>query len=206
MTRKSCFVFMLLVAVAFFSGACRHKPAYSEIQPTESEKTRDQRAKQQPPTDPPADSAPASGTESQPVRSDPAVPPPPAQGQSPPAPRSTEIKPPPFLDEQTGEFKDLPRYPRATRTYAQVGPINGVEAGMFMLETAASYERIAEFYDQAIKKNGWTVVSNTRDPEYYKWELRKGKNSEALIEVKPDGKTTTRKSILLSRADRPEGK
>jgi len=110
-----------------------------------------------------------------------------------------------FLDSQTGEFKDLPRYPRATRTYAQIGPINGTDAGMFMLETAASYDRIAEFYEQAIKKNGWTVVNKTKDNEYYKWELMKGKTSEALIEVKSDGKSS-RKSILLSRAERPPGK
>ena len=115
------------------------------------------------------------------------------------------MKPPPFLDSNTGEFKDLPRYPRATRTYAQIGPINGIEAGMFVLETAASYERIAQFYDQAIKQNGWTIVSNTRDPEYFKWELKKGKTSEALIEVKSSGKSI-RKNILLSRAERPPGK
>ena len=115
------------------------------------------------------------------------------------------MKPPPFLDPNTGEFKDLPRYPKAARTYAQIGPINGSDAGMFMLETAASYERIAQFYDQEIKKNGWTIVSNTRDADYYRWELRKGKTSEAIIEVKSDGKSL-RKNIMLSRAERPLGK
>jgi hypothetical protein len=206
-TRRSCirFLFLMVTAAALFSVACHHKPAYSDVQPSESEKSREQRARQQPSADAAAEPAPPSGSADQQAKPEQPAPSLPVEGESTATPRSTEIKPPQFLDQNTGEFKDLPRYPRATRTYAQVGPINGIEAGMFMLETAASYERIAEFYDQAIKKNGWTIVSNTRDPEYFKWELRKGKSSEALIEVKSDGKST-RKSILLSRAERPPGK
>ena len=208
---------LLMVAVtAASSFACNHKPAYNDVPPSETEKARE-RARQPAPADDAAEPAAPAGSadqqaaavqslasgDQQPVPS--APPPPPAQGQPAAAAPSTEMKPPPFLDPNTGEFKDLPRYPRATRTYAQIGPINGIEAGLFMLETAATYERIAQFYDQAIKQNGWTIVSNTRDPEYFKWELRKGKTSEALIEVKPTGQSI-RKSILLSRAERPPGK
>ena len=199
------FFFLIVMAGVCFSLACHHKPAYSNVQPSESEKAREQRASQQPSADAGAEPAAPSGSQDQPAQPEQAAPSMPVQGDAAATPHSTEIKPPPFLDPNTGEFKDLPRYPKATRTYAQVGPINGMEAGMFMLETAASYERIVEFYDQAIKKNGWTIVSNTRDPEYYKWELRKGKISEALIEVK-SASNSTRRSILLSRADRPAGK
>jgi hypothetical protein len=194
-----------MTAAALSSFACHHKPAYSDIQPSESQKAREERAKE-PASDDAAGGqpAPSDAADSQPKPGESATPPP-APPEPAATPRSTEVKPPPFLDPQTGEFKDLPRYPRAARTYAQIGPINGVEARMFMLETVASFDRIAEFYDQAIKKNGWTVVHKTSDPEYYKWELRKGKSSEALIEVKSDGKSI-RKSILLSRAERPPGK
>ena len=210
MTCRSCIRFFLLMVTAgsLFALACHHKPAYSDIKPSESEKSREQRVSQPASgagDEAAAQPAPSSGSEDQQAKSDQPAPPPVVPGESTPGPRSTEIKPPPFLDPNTGEFKDLPRYPRAARTYAQIGPINGVEAGMFMLETAASYERIAEFYDQAIKKNGWTVVYNTRDAEYYKWELRKGTGSEALIEVKSDGKSL-RKNIMLSRVERPPGK
>jgi hypothetical protein len=188
------------------SLACNHKPAYNDVPASETEKSRE-RARQQSPADDAAE--PASSPRSEDAQATPPPPPaepaPPGQPESTAAARPTEMKPPPFLDPNTGEFKDLPRYPRAARTYAQIGPINGIEAGLFMLETAASYERIAQFYDQAIKQNGWKVVSNTRDPEYYKWELRKGTTSEALIEVKSNG-TATRKNILLSRAERPPGK
>jgi hypothetical protein len=205
-TRRRCirFFFLMATMAALFSLSCRHKPAYNDVPPSETEKSRE-RARQQSPADTAAEPAPSPGSEDQQAPPPPSPPPPPPPAESTAASRSTEIKPPPFLDQNTGEFKDLPRYPRATRTYAQIGPINGIEAGLFMLETAASYERIAQFYDQAIKKNGWTVVSNTRDPEYYKWELKKGKGSEALIEVKPTG-TSIRKNILLSRAERPPGK
>ena len=207
MIRRSCIRFFLLMATAgsLFAFACHHKPAYSDIKPSESQKSREQRAN--PPAaadEAAAQPAPSSGSEEEQAKPDPPAPPPVVPGESA-GPRSTEMKPPPFLDPNTGEFKDLPRYPRAARTYAQIGPINGVDAGMFMLETAASYQRIAEFYDQAVKKNGWTVVSNTRDAEYYRWELKKGKGSEAIIEVKSDGKSL-RKNIMLSRAERPPGK
>ena len=211
---------MLLVVTvtAAFSLACNHKPAYNDVPPSETEKARE-RAKQQAPADPQAEPAASAGSgndqaapaqapgsgDQQPVPS-PLPPPPPAQGEpAAAAAPSTEMKPPPFLDPKTGEFKDLPRYPRAARTYAQIGPINGIDAGMFVLETAATYERITQFYEQAIKQNGWTIVSKTLDPEYLKWELRKGKTSEALIEVKPAGESI-RKTILLSRAERPPGK
>ena len=206
LTGRSCirFVLLMVTVAAPLLLACNHKPAYSDVPPSETEKARE-RARQPAPPDTAAEPAPASGSDDQQAAPAPPQPaPPPVQGESA-APRSTEMKPPPFLDPNTGEFKDLPRYPRATRTYAQIGPINGIEAGMFVLETAASYERIAQFYDQAIKQNGWTIVSNTRDPEYFKWELRKGKTSEALIEVKSSGKSI-RKNILLSRAERPPGK
>ena len=195
-----------MTVAALSSLACHHKPAYSDIQPSESQKSRE-RARERASDDPAAAAQPAPSPESadQQPKTDPPVIPMPPPGEATSGARSTEVKPPPFLDSQTGEFKDLPRYPRATRTYAQIGPINGTDAGMFMLETAASYDRIAEFYEAAIKKNGWTVVNKTKDNEYFKWELMKGKTSEALIEVKSDGKST-RKSILLSRAERPPGK
>ena len=205
MIRRSCIRFFLLMVIAgsVFALACHHKPAYSEIKASESEKSRDERARQAAPADDAAaQPALSSGSEDQQARLDPPATPP---GETTAGPRSTERKPPPFLDPNTGEFKDLPRYPRAVRTYVQIGPINGVEAGMFMLETVATYERIAQFYDQAIKKNGWTVVYNTRDADYYKWELRKGKTSEALIEVKSKDQSA-RRTILLSRAERPPGK
>jgi len=210
------FVLLVVTVTAAFSLACNHKPAYNDVPPSETEKARE-RARQQAPADPQAEPAASAGSgndqaapaqapgsgDQQPVPSPP--PPTPAQGEPAAAAGSTEMKPPPFLDPKTGEFKDLPRYPRAARTYAQIGPINGIDAGMFVLETAATYERITQFYEQAIKQNGWTIVSKTLDPEYLKWELRKGKTSEALIEVKPAGESI-RKTILLSRAERPPGK
>jgi hypothetical protein len=47
-------------------------------------------------------------------------------------------------------------------------------------------ERIADFYDKAIKSNGWTVVDTTRDPEISNWELKKGDKSEGRVEIRQD--------------------
>ena len=76
---------------------------------------------------------------------------------------------------------------------------------MFLLETSDPLERITSFYTKAIGQHGWTVVSSVQDAEYLKWDLMKGKTSEARIEVKKDPKSE-RKSILLSRVERPGGK
>jgi hypothetical protein len=134
LTRSRCARFFLLIAaVATLSSlACNHKPAYSDVPPSETEKARE-RARQPAPADDAAGPAPSSGGDDQqatpaPPAPTPVPPPPPASipaapGEPPTVARSTEMKPPPFLDPNTGEFRDLPRYPRAARTYAQIGPI-----------------------------------------------------------------------------------
>ena len=194
--------FVISIIASLVSISCSHKPAYSNIQ-TDKEKSQAQREALQKKAQQAEQSAGAS----------PADP----QAPSPESPeallgggsQASESKPaeihPAFLNQRTGQFEDLPQYPRSVRTNVQIGPINGIESGLFVLETSDPIERIAEFYDNAIRKNGWRVVNNTRDKEYLKWELMKGKTSEAIVEVKSDAQST-RKAIILSRAERPEGK
>jgi len=192
----------LTVAVASsFSISCGHKPAYSEVQTKDSQGPR---ASEQPvsnssdqPATPPAD-------ETQSAKPEQAMPPTTAQLPET-APKKPVVSMPSFIDQTTGEFKDLPSYPKAYRTNLQIGPIGGAEAAMFLFETTESFQSIAAFYDKAIKKHGWTIASHIRDPEHLKWELIKGKTSEGLVEVKGDG-NSNRKGIILSRAEKPQGK
>ncbi|HLG14489.1 MAG TPA: hypothetical protein VJH03_08310 [Blastocatellia bacterium] len=125
----------------------------------------------------------------------------PGQEQQVGGARTREEKLPSFIDPKTGEIKDLPSFPSARRTNAMFGPIQGVQSGMLVLQTNTPIEKVAEFYEKAIKKMGWKVASALRDPEVYKWELKKGERDEALVQVKKE--TGGRISIVLSRLEKP---
>ena len=186
------FMALAIAVGGSLSVSCERKPAYSEIQTKDSQRnaSAEQRASSsaEQPATPAAGDTPAN----------------PEQPPETPA-KAVEVRIPAFIDERTGEFRDLPSFPKAYRTNAQIGPIGGVESGLFLLSTTEPFQSIGEFYDRAIKKNGWIIVSQVRDPEHLRWELSKGKTSEALVEVKGEV-DSNRKTIVLSRAERPVAK
>jgi hypothetical protein len=185
-------VWLLAIVIASaISISCNRKPAYSDVEPEKGRAQASGQAEQSPQT--PASSEPAA-----------APAPPPAA----PLPQDTvakkEFKLPAFIDDRTGEIKDLPSYPNAIRTNASVGPIQDVEAATYVLEAGDSIEMIASFYDAAIRKNGWRVAARSKEADYFKLEMTKGGTSEAIVEARRDP-STNRRSIVLSRVERPKG-
>jgi hypothetical protein len=90
------------------------------------------------------------------------------------------------MDTVKGEAKDLPKYPGGLVVSIQYGPRENLETLSMALRTNDPMERIADYYDKAIKSNGWTVVDTTRDPEISNWALKKGDKSEGKVEIRQD--------------------
>lgn len=100
---------------------------------------------------------------------------------------TTERKPPPvpdFFDIGKKQVKDLPSLPKASIINLQYGPISGNETVLIFFNVRAPFEEVTTFYDKAIKQNGWTVQTNTREPDDYTWRLVKGAQDQALLQVK----------------------
>ena len=165
---------ILLAAMVLALGACQHKPAYSDIDPN---KTKAQN----------------QNTESQPAANDAN----PSVSATPPAAQPSSAAPqrpalPSFIDQARGGIKDLPNYPRSQRVNVQIAPVQGFNTAVFIFSTPDPMEKVAPFFEQAIKDNHWTVVDKVNDPEYSEWTLEKGKDNSAKVRVSKDqnGKMT----------------
>src|SRR5713226_549894 len=99
-------LWVLLAAAIVASGACRHKPAYSDIDANKTSKNQNQNGESQATAAQPAPAEPLASPPSQP---------------SPAAPQRPSFQSPSFLDATRGEIKDLPNYPSAQRVNAQIG-------------------------------------------------------------------------------------
>jgi hypothetical protein len=84
----------------------------------------------------------------------------------------------------------------------QYGPLNGMDAGFVMLTTMDSMEKIAAFYDKAIKAQGWTVANKLADSEMYKVQLKKDANNEAIVQVEKEPQAKHLR-IVLTRLQKP---
>jgi hypothetical protein len=174
--------FLLLIVIAVITGCGRSKPAYSDINTNQAGRSENQNGGQQAAA--PADAGGGQGK--------------PSDAQPQPAPpQPDKFRIPAFMDQATGEIKDLPNYPRAVRRNIQYGPNQGLDTMSLLLETGDGMDKIAEFYEKAIKSNGWTVSDKVRDPEISQWTLKKGKDDEAKIEVKKDPRS---KSMYIAVA------
>jgi hypothetical protein len=195
MSREARFCCVWIIAV-FISAAtgCSHKPAYSDIDANRAAAKQDQNQSNanQPAT--------PSAAASQPSAAEPPTPSPPAPA-APPAPPAH--KNPTFLDEVKGGVKDLPSYPGAQRVSVQIGPVEGVNTMAIGLRTTDSMDKIALFYDQAIKTNKWTVVDKIVDPELSEWNLKKGEGNSGKVQVKKDVKTNIM-NIVIVRGEKLE--
>lgn len=167
---KFFLMLITLLAVAIVS-ACERQPQENQNRGREvvNRNTSAPPDANSPPTD-----APAAGNEAPPVGLQP-----PQTNSAPPA----AMPPPPFWNTTTGEIKDLPSYPGGARMNVQYGPLNGMDTGFVMLTTMDPMEKIAAFYDKAIKAQGWTVANKLADQEMYKVQLKKDANNEAIVQV-----------------------
>jgi hypothetical protein len=183
------FFSLLILALCLIPVACGHKKAaYSDIQTDKDGSAVNQNSNQGPPEA--SGQAPAN---------------PPAQEPQQPSPAAAQpapFKAPEFFDIDTGQIKDIPTYPRATRVSVQYGPLQGTQSAMIILQTGDPVEKVAAFYDRAIKTNGWKVVSDQRDKDILKIELQKGDRGEGLVRVIKDEKTGV-VNIGLSRIEKP---
>jgi hypothetical protein len=160
------FVCALVVGFAACGG---RKPAYSDINLNQSRGSNENGSVAVAPEAPPVNTPPIG---------------PPSNTSAQPALPPVQI--PSFMDTVKGEAKDLPKYPGGLVVSIQYGPRENLETLSMALRTNDPMERIADYYDKAIKSNGWTVVDTTRDPEISNWALKKGDKSEGKVEIRQD--------------------
>ncbi len=178
----------LLLAAVVIAGltGCAHRPAYSEMDANRTSRNQNQN----------------QNAEGQTTASTPAAPEPPATEAAQPAP----APPPPapsFLDQAKGGIKDLPAYPNAYRISATVGPIQGVNTMSLGFTATDPMDKIAAFYEKVIKDNKWTVIDKIIDPEFSEWNLKKGEDNSAKVQIKRDQQTSLM-TIVMVRGEKLE--
>lgn len=191
---KSILAFIL--AAILSSAACGKKPAYSDIKTDQDGRTVAQNNNTQP------DAATNAPPETQ-TPGTPEQPPLPTPAQTPPV--QQEFKPPSFFDASKGEISDLPNYPKGVKTNMQLGPFQGMSTAAVYLETRDPVEKVAAFYDRAVKSKGWKVVNRLSDPEFFQLDVEKGKLHEGVVKVKRDS-ATGQTTIAISRLEKPAKK
>jgi hypothetical protein len=194
--KKVFFVFIILSSLFVF-GCNFGKPAYSDVQVDNKTKGESQRGEQ---------SATQNANQSAAASEDPIAK---AEreaglvnGQQNPQQEKKEMTPPSFLVPGSSEIKDLPRYKRSQIVNAQYGPLNGVSSAMLVFSSPDTVDKIGAFYESAFKSNGWTVITNLKDPENFEYTLRKGARDEALVRIRKDTQSGST-VIMLSRAELP---
>lgn len=184
------FVCVLAVGLAGCGG---RKPAYSDINMNQGRSGNENGSTAAAPDAPAADALP-------PVQ-------PPANTSAQPA-QPQEVQVPSFMDTIKGEARDLPKYPNGMVVSLRMGPDPNqkVETLSMALRSSDTMERIADYYDKAIKSNGWTVIDTTRDPELSDWSLKKGDKSEARVEIRKDPQSGGMVIVLVRTEKKPEQK
>jgi hypothetical protein len=184
--------FLCAILVCIFSigfAACGNRPAYSNINTSREVREANQNNGLTA-GESASRAADQTNTSAQPAE---------AQAQQPGQPQSQQFKPPKFM--ANGGAKDLPNYPQAIVKSIQFGPVQGTDTMSLVLETRDSMDKIAAFYDKAIKSNGWTVDSKTFDPEFAEWNLRKPFDNEGKVQVKMDPRTKAM-NIVIARTEK----
>ena len=81
----------------------------------------------------------------------------------------------------------------------QYGPYQDAEVFSTSMLTHDPMEKIAAFYDQVVKGNGWTVTNRLVDPEYSEWVLKKKEDNEAKVTVQKDKQLSNSFVIVVAR-------
>jgi hypothetical protein len=115
-----------------------------------------------------------------------------------PAPGGTsepKFSVPEFMNGARAEPRDLPGYPRARKGQVRFGPYQDKQIFAATLTTRDSMDRVAAFYDDVLKSNGWKVSSRIVDPEYSEWIFRKDNDAEdegkVVVQKEPSGNGLT---------------
>ena len=182
MKKQVRLLWVVLAAIIVASSACKHKPAYSDIDTNKNSRNQNQNGETQ-----------ATGAPAEPPAS-------PASQPSPAAPQRPAFQSPSFLDASRGEIKDLPSYPSAQRVNVQIGAVQGVNTATFVFTTRDPMDKIAAFFDQAIKNNHWTVTDKMIDPELSEWTLEKAKDNSAKVRATKD--QTGHINIIIIRGEK----
>jgi len=93
------------------------------------------------------------------------------------------------VDQATGGITDLPTYPNARRLNVQLGPIQGLNTMSLAYGSSDPMDKISAFYDRVIKERKWTVTSRVIDQDLSEWNLKKGEDDSAKVQVKKDEQT-----------------
>jgi hypothetical protein len=185
MKKQVRLLWVVLAAIIVAAGACKHKPAYSDIDANKTSRNQNQNGG-------------TEATAAQPAPGEsPAAP---ASQPSPAAPQRPSFQSPSFLDATRGEIKDLPSYPSAQRVNVQIGAVQGVNTATFVFTTRDPMDKITAFFDQAIKNNHWTVTDKMIDPELSEWTLEKAKDNSAKVRATKD--QTGRINIIIIRGEK----
>jgi hypothetical protein len=182
-----------MTAVAAASACRSNEPSYSNINLNKNTQTGRAPAETASPNA--GETAPVPGAQGGGTPAPDAVAPaPPATASSPPP----TLRIPAFFDPQKGNIKDLPSYPDSVRINVQYGPLSGSDMAMIVSQASAPMEKVAEFYDRAARSNGWTVASESREPEKFRLDLKKGAKDAGTVQVtkEPGGRGV---SIIISR-------
>lgn len=96
----------------------------------------------------------------------------------------------------------LPIYPGATATGEVKAKADEEQNSFMIMSSADSVDKIAKFYREQLKKDGWTVSQQQMLPELMSFSVKKDK-LEGNVMLSSEGKGKT--SINLSVAVEPEG-
>lgn len=193
MIKEVRWVGLLLVIVVYGGGpaGCSRKPAYSDMDTNRASRNENQNQSRNQSTE-------GQATATPPV---PLPAPDPAAPAPVPTPAGTTIKSPTFLDQSTSGIKDLPSYPGAYRVSVQLGPLQGFNTMSLGYTTSDPMTKITAFYERVIKDHKWTVIDKLVDPEFSEWNLKKGEENTAKVQVKRDQQTGVF-AIVIVRAEK----
>ncbi len=110
------------------------------------------------------------------------------------------------MDSVTGGVKDIPNFPEAREVNKQYGPQQGYDTAGLTLRTSAPIEKIIEFYDKALKSNGWTVVTQNKTSLNAEWNIKKGENDDGRVMVQKDPNSNLWYIVIARTQRQPEAK
>ena len=126
------------------------------------------------------------------------------QNQQETASQHPKIQMPAFFDANTGQIKDLPTYPKSKRSTMQISTANDTPTVIIVYQLYGTAEEAAAFYEKQIKANGWTVITSSKTPDYYDWQLKKGERDQAAVNIRRDAQQPAYLILSVNRNQLPE--
>jgi hypothetical protein len=192
---KFCIAIFLLSFVVFITACGPHKPAYENVKvETQSEQAaaKTAQAEQQNQAQETAgkvEENPAAKVAQEVQQSQ-------QNQQNQQEAAHPKFQMPAFFDAGNGQIKDLPTYPKAKRANAQISNANDTPTVILVYQLEGKAEDAVAFYEKQFKANGWTVVTSSKTPDYYDWQLKKGERDQAAVNIRRDAQQP--KYLILS--------